>query len=160
MSVDWADIAHEFQPDGGMLLDIHVRPAARDDWQRVLDMIRSRFANVSYRVDGETAALPLRADEIFAVKSRAAPSLGFDLNGVSFATHFFSPDEIELDLNPDQVRGPDGLLAVAAILEGLAHATGKMASLTPESMPDNTILSYDPHSSRLAYHPPAERPDQ
>lgn len=40
--VEWKAVAHEFEWDGS-LRDIYVQQATLEDWQAVLDTIRSRF---------------------------------------------------------------------------------------------------------------------
>jgi hypothetical protein len=56
--------------------------------------------------------------------------------------HFFVPDEIELDIDPREVTGPEELAAVLQFVEQLARATGKDAVLTPESSPEIVLLHY------------------
>ena len=53
---------------------------------------------------------------------------------------FLYPDQIEFDLLPEEVTGPERLAAVASFLRGLAAVAHKPAVLTMENVPDAVIL--------------------
>jgi hypothetical protein len=63
---------------------------------------------------------------------------------VCVACHFFAPDEIEFDIQPREVNGPERLSAVAAFLRELASATRMPALLTMENMQTAVILRAHP----------------
>lgn len=152
----WEAVAEDFRADGG-LRDIYVLDATLADWQAALDHVRAAYSPIRFTVDGEAAALPVSVAEIFPVAERAALSLMFDVGGVGVACHFFAPDEIEFDIQPREVNGPERLSTVAAFLRELASATRKPALLTMENMQTAVILRADPATGRVIWVPPPGR---
>jgi hypothetical protein len=152
--VEWATVAEDFEPDGS-LRDIYVHETSGDDWQRVLEHLKARYSPLRFMIDSEDAPLPSTVGDIFAIHKRAAPSLGFSVDGVLVACHFFTEDEIEFDIAPQDVRGPAQLAAIQAFMIELGRLTSRVVSLTPESMPHLPILEFDPRAETFRYVPPA-----
>ena len=151
--MDWTSVAHEFVPDGS-LRDLYVINTDLSDWQRVLDFLRASASEIAYTVDRSSAELPVRVEAIFAELQRERnPRLRFDVAGVPLVCHFFTADEIEFDMRPEDVPGPDHLTALLEFMRTLGNLTGKMVLLTPESGQQSPIFRFDPSTKRLAYLP-------
>ena len=156
--IEWDAVAHEFEWDGS-LRDIYVRGATVADWQTVLDTVRVRYSPLTFVAGGTPAVLPARAADVFPLWSGDAPPvLGFSVGGVQLVCHFFTTDEIEFDLDPREVTGPERLGSVLAFLGDLARLTGKGAVLTPENVADEPIFRADPATGSVKYVPPPSRP--
>ena len=154
--VQWRTVAADFEPEPpGALRDIYVHDATPADWQAALDYVRATCASLEVTVDGEPAALPAAVAEVFPLGERAPTLLTFDVGGIGVACHFFAPTEIEFDLRPEAVTGPERLAAVVAFLRGLALAVRKPAVLTMENSPESVILRADPVTGRVSWSPPA-----
>jgi hypothetical protein len=153
--VEWRSVAEDLKADGA-LRDIYVHDATLADWQVALDRVRVLYAPLEFRVDGHQADLPAQVAEIFPIRERASPSLSFDLSGIDVACHFFTQEEIEFDLRPEEVTGPERLAAVVSFLRELATAVGKPAVLTMESVPGAVILRADPVSGTVVWVPPPD----
>lgn len=153
----WETAAQDFRADGG-LRDIYVLDATPADWQAAFDHLRATYHPVRFTIDGEPATPPSSVAEIFPIWERAAPALHFEVGGVEVACHFFVADEIEFDLWPQDVTGPERLVAVAAFIRELASAVGKPAVLTMENMREAVILQADPATKRVVWLPPSDAP--
>lgn len=64
----------------------------------------------------------------------SSPLLYFRVAGVGLACHFFSEDEIELDLVPNSVETPAHIEGVRGFMQGLADALGREVLLTSENV--------------------------
>ena len=153
--VEWRTLTEDFKPDGA-LRDIYVRDATLADWQATLDHIRERYAPLEFNVDGHPADLPRQVAEIFPIREQAAPRLNFDVGGIDVACHFFGTEQIEFDLQPAEMTGPERLAAIVSFLGELATVVGKPALLTMENMPGEVILRADPTSGTVVRVPPSD----
>jgi len=66
------------------------------------------------------------------------------VDGIGVTCHFFAAEQIEFDLRPEEVTGPERLAAVVSFLSRLATVVGKPALLTMENMPEEGFLRSDP----------------
>jgi hypothetical protein len=156
--IDWNAVAHEFEWDGS-LRDVYVLDATLADWQAVLDAIAARYLPLRFLTGETPAELPAHVTEAFSFWSgEAPPFLGFSVDGVTFACHFFATDAIEFDFDPRDVSGPESLASVLAFLGELARLTGRTAVLTPENLSDAPIFRADPMTDSVEYVPPPSRP--
>jgi len=65
--------------------------------------------------------------------------------------HFFGADEVELDLDPQEVRSAaDGEL-LERLLTQMGRATSQEVILTPENQRDSAIARYDPAGDRVTW---------
>jgi hypothetical protein len=150
--IEWSVVADAFQPDGA-LRDIYVQGATLAEWQAALELLRANYAPLQFTIDRQPAELPAEVSQIFPIWERASPLMNFDVGGIDVACHFFTPDEIEFDLQPEDVTGPERLAAVASFLRDLALAVQKPAILTMESMPEAIVLGADPMTGLVSAHP-------
>lgn len=79
----------------------------------------------------------------------------FRTGGILVVFHFFTPEEIECDIDPREVSGQASLDALLGFKRRLGDLTRKPAALTPENVPDEPIISYDPESSSFLSRIPA-----
>ncbi len=150
----WDEAAPDFARDGS-LRDIYVLGTTVEDWERALGAVRERYAPLRFTAGGEPAALPERAADIFPLREHGtAPLLSFEVGGTLVTCHFFTPEEIEFNIDPGDVTGQDRLEAIADFLRRLAGVVGRPALLTPENLPQSPILRADPNSDRVAFLPP------
>jgi hypothetical protein len=141
--MDWNQVAADFERDGATR-DIYVLDATTDDWNRVVEALRKRRPPPAFFVDGEPAALPARVEDIMAIRPDASPFMRIDLEGLSLNCHFFDDEEIEFDLDPTDIDGPERLTALVGFMTVLADATGKPALLTHENLREAVIVGCPP----------------
>ena len=120
----------------GPVRDIYVLDTTSDDWQRLLDHLRTSHHRLDFRVGGEPAPLPPRPAEIFAHNAKpdvATADLHVDLGGYQIATFFWEAGNIEFTLFPELIDTEQRYQALMAFLVELATVTGKPAILTTET---------------------------
>jgi hypothetical protein len=122
----------------GSLRDIYVLNADPGDWDALLALAQAYPHE--YTRDGVSASLP-SLTSIFHDRDHSH-LLSVLAGNVRINCHFFLSDEIELDIDPREVTGPEEHAAVLQFVEQLARATGKDAVLTPESTHEIVLLHY------------------
>jgi hypothetical protein len=142
--IDLATLADDLAPDG-TLRHIYVFGTDLKDWDRVLAHIAKSYTTVEYWLDRTRYSSLPRAEAIFAIQQHFSSLLRVTLNGVIFQCHFFTPDEIEFDIDPREIDTPERLQALLEFVEGLGQSTGKTVVVTPENSPKWAFLRYDPH---------------
>lgn len=73
--------------------------------------------------------------------------MSIDIGGISANCHFFVTSEIELDLNPKEIKGAAEHKSVLLFMAGIAESIGKPILLTPENDQNAPYLSYEPSRS-------------
>jgi carbon-monoxide dehydrogenase small subunit len=124
---DWKKI---FEPDHGTLLDVWVLNGNPADWQALLDWACQKY-QTTYLEDGTETTLP-SFGTIFERAQTVTPLLRIDLGGISVNAHFFSTDEIELDVLPENVDSEAKATAVFKLMTGMARLLRKQVVLTAE----------------------------
>jgi hypothetical protein len=143
-SPQWNEVRTAWEVDGTWR-DIYIHSTQEADWQRVLDLIRSRWS-FAYSEGGERVQMPKFVDEIFGeTPSENASFLTINpANGIRINCHFFTPEEIEFDLDPREVQDQSTLDVVADFVQAIAHITDKLAIVCYENMPDTRFMWFDP----------------
>lgn len=151
--VDWAQIASDFKWDGS-LREIRVPGTSVADWQHFLDALRRIAPSFTFTIDKEAADLPILAEEALACRQTASPLLSFQAGDVRLNCHFFSADEIELDLDPRDVTGDIQLAALADLMGWMADTIGRLVVLTSENLPAAVIAGRSPGALEAVWWPP------
>ena len=124
----------------GSLRDVYVLYASARDWTTFLAFARRfRFAYSHY---GEPRTVPTAA-QLFSDRDRSH-LLTINLGLVTVNCHFFVESEIELDIDPKEIKGQNEHDQVLDFIEGLANAVAKPVLLTPENGSNIPYLSYEP----------------
>ncbi len=137
--LNWQDVRGEFVFDG-CLLDIYLFETDWADWEHLLNGLRTSDFCLSYFLDGKPAASPTDARQAFADREAFATCLSVGFGGVIANTFFFTPLEIEFDIDPREITGQDKLDALIGFMSWLAARIGKEAVLTPENCPESIIF--------------------
>lgn len=153
--MDWAKVAAELGWDGS-LRDLYVFETSECDWNTFLSSLSSWPYEASFLVDGEPSALPDTAAAAFMIGERAAPLLRVKVSGITVCSHFFTPDEMEFDIDPRQVSEPAGLSALSEFICRLGHLLERPIVLTHENQPDQVIARYLPGTGEFVYPSPDE----
>ena len=129
-----------WEPDGS-LRDVYVLRTSLADWEVFLAFVSSY--PYTHAVDGERCPMPSAA-HIFGSPSSSSHLLRVSLGQVTVNCHFFTESELELDIEPREVRGAEEHAQVMRFVEQLAMAIGKPALITPEGGATVPFLSFDP----------------
>jgi hypothetical protein len=146
--ISWDTCRQDFEWDGSWR-DIYVTPATLDDWKAIFPLLRSQ-PDVEFMCESGAVSVPASLDESFFGDAR--PTLRFRVGGVLVVFHFFTPEEIECDIDPREITGQASLDAVLALMRQFGDLTHKRTVLTPENDSDHPIISYDPESREFEYH--------
>lgn len=133
----------------GSLRDIYVAPASLDDWRTIYPLLRSQ-SDIEFVTGAGVRDIPETLDGSFFADVR--PTLRFRIGGVLVVFHFFTPDEIECDIDPREVTCQAQLDSLLAFVRQIGDLTHKQAVLTPENLREEPIISYDPKTKTLKYH--------
>ncbi len=133
---------YAFEPDG-MLRDIYVFDTDVRDWQRVIDYLRARPYSLAFTAGDQFLPLP-DAARIFELQVELTCSLSVDRQGMNLMCHFFTTEQIELDLDPRDYADGRHIDELLAFMRGLGEVVDKPVILTPESSPRYPLLRFDP----------------
>ncbi len=141
----------DWEPDGGALRDVYIHSTNLTDWQRVVDVVRLRWPS-SYAEDSEPAAMPTSVAEIFRRSERLSPSWAVrPTPEIRINCFFFTPDEIEFDLDPSEINGQQEFDVVVDFIRAIAQVTGKPGIVCYENSPAaTTFLRFDPSTGAFA----------
>ena len=146
---DWAHCREAFHWDGS-LRDIYILGTVEGDWESFLSFVKSRGFALRYERDGKHWELPNRAAAALADRS-CAHNLIVTVASVTFHCHFFTPDEIELDLDPREVTSQGSLETVLSFMSDFGSHLSKDVILTEESSPEHIWFRYSSSDGRLRY---------
>ena len=137
----------------GSLRDVYLSNTSQDDWDAFLTVVTQYPSE--YLFDGEVKGMP---NLVAIFENREGTHLlRITVGAAQINCHFFTPEEIELDVDPRQVESQETHAAVLSFVEAVAAATGKLATITPENSPESPILSYEPEGERWRFHGPKQR---
>jgi hypothetical protein len=156
--VTLAEHAAAFE-EHGPVRDIYVLDTTSDDWQRLLDHLRTSHHRLDFRVGGQPAPLPPRPAEIFAHNAKPdvlTADLHVDLGGYQIVTFFWDAENIEFTLFPELIDTEQRYQALMAFPVELATVTGKPAILTTEPTQPRGLRPWfvvNPDDPQLTFNP-------
>ena len=149
----WETFAGEFYRDGSFR-DIYVFETTAEDWSRLGSFLVAEKYKIRFSGAWSNASFPDDVGQLFPSGPESALTvLTIDVSGVLVNCHFFSQEEIELDLDPAEVDGPSKLDAIFCLMRGLANALGKEVLLTPENMREIAIFRCGPQTAVVEHTP-------
>jgi hypothetical protein len=134
----------------GSYRDVYIQGTSMTDWE-VLFAVGKDYGHRYWR-DGVEQAVPQVA-RVFEDREHSH-LLSLYADSVRLNIHFFTPDEIELDIDPREILGPNEHYAVLQLLERLSTATNKKLSVTAENSEDLVFLTYEPATKTWSTHAP------
>jgi hypothetical protein len=132
----------------GSLRDAYVFSTAPADWDALL--LQAQAYPHEYTHDGVSRQLPA-ATTLFQDREHSH-LLSVLAGSVRINCHFFTEEEIELDIDPKEIKGPTEHLAVLQFFEQLAQAIGKDTVVTLENSPEIALLHYHQASHTWRVH--------
>ena len=143
----WERARAALAPDGG-LFDIVVADTRLGEWDEMLAALAAWGYPLRWSVDGEKHAGFSSAQEAFNCTREAAVLLAFDLAGILVHAHFFSEEEIELDIDPREIR-ESNIDALTEFMARLGELLQRRVSLAHEGAHAYELLAYDPLSGQI-----------
>jgi hypothetical protein len=143
MGLNWQDIAAHFSPDG-TLRDIYVFQTSMEDWESVWTLLARSRDHLTFSVDGVPSEPPTTAAEVFATGAKHSVLAAYAESGFTVNCHFFTQSEIEFDIDPREIGGPDAGEAIARFIAAIGEVTSKPVVLTEENDRSMVIACFDP----------------
>ena len=140
--------AFDFHAEG-LLRDIYVFNTSEADWQMVIDDLRSNTAYpIRFLLDQKPQPLPHEVKAIFHLTQDHAVLLRIDEGQLNLHCYFFTPDQIEFDLDPRDIQNDDRLVRLLDFIHHIGNLLQKPVVLTPESVETIHYLSFDPKTGK------------
>ncbi len=146
--MDWDECKAAFYADGS-LRDIYVHNTMAADWGKFLKYVSS--LKTSCFRDGKPDQLPTQVPEIFKKSGISSLLLVIELGKVKLNCHFFTVDEIELDIDPKEVTSQQELDAVIDVLVGIGRSLSKDVFLTDENLPESIWFRYSAATGMVTF---------
>jgi hypothetical protein len=137
-------IIHDVFYIDGSLRDIYVLGTSEHDWQALLTYLRVSPYPWEYSLDDEVRPLPEHAADILALREQHSPLLQIDQPRLGLNCHFFSPEEIEFDLDPKDFRTKQDVSYLLDFLRTIGRVLNKSIILTGENDARGPLFRYDP----------------
>jgi len=139
-ATDWRSIAPRFAWDGS-LRDIVVRDCTADDWESLFKAL--------IKLNGVRLVLPASGADFWAdpgaIFSRfAGKPIFLSRNHINLKCDLVSPELIEFDLDPREIKGQSDLDALLFIMNATSSILGKPVFLTEEGAHADVIIRVDP----------------
>lgn len=133
----------------GSLRDIYVHDTTATHWER-FDRLLIQY-KCTYSFDGKIAIFPGSCSALISREGSHLLSIVLD-GAVDICCHFFSREQLELDISPGEVTGPLQHDQVLSFVEHLAGALGLAADITPEDTAREPTLTYSPETKSWRLH--------
>lgn len=149
-SLPWELVSREFAFDGSWR-DIIILHTDLADWQVALNVLRSANYKLVYYRNDQPSELPSGVCDTFPLPGECDRRLSIWFAGVLANSHFFTPDEIEFDIDPREITGQQQLDALFEFMKCLADAVGKPVALTAENCSEISIFRIQPDQATIEY---------
>ena len=136
----WRRLKHEFTWDGS-LRDLYVERTDLEHWQALLEFLRERQYSVSYQRGGQNEPVPVAAADVFADREKTHV-LSITVDGILLNSHFFSPEEIELDIDPREIHDNSRFATLCHFMCELSKCLRRDILLTHENLKGAQILVF------------------
>ena len=133
--MDWNRIQEEILYWDGSWRDIYFQGTNSQNWDKFLDFIGK--SNLKYELTlGDAVSEILPYSEIKEYESKM---LRIWVDDIILACHFFCDEEIEMDIDPREVKNIESWNKLINVLKNLSRYIGIKGKLTPENM-DSIVL--------------------
>jgi len=151
--VTWAECRDDFVPEGS-LRDIYILDGSLAAWNALLNIARA--CDAGFFIDGEEAPLPEDAAHALTARKSASVLLSLDWQGLVLNAHFFTEEEVELDLDPKEVTDQRSLDNLCSFLAKLSEMTNQEVIVTHQASL-RAFLRVSPSGEVVFEPPPAAR---
>jgi hypothetical protein len=140
-AIDWQRLREELQPDGS-LRDIYVNGTNEQHWERfLLALQRSPYRwrlkhgerSIARLLSHFSEAAKLRESDPVLLHIELSPTL-------VLACHFFTAEQIELDVVPNDLQSPHAVGILIDFMKWLARVVSRPVVLTHDNPPEHVIL--------------------
>ncbi|MBA2811260.1 hypothetical protein E0500_028635 [Streptomyces sp. KM273126] len=146
----WDDVKNFFEPDlMGSLPDVRVPDTSVEDWQAVLDLVRSQGWSYEYSEDGVAVRLPRAADMLARSEGADALLRVRPVPGFLVIFRAYEGGWIDFDVDLRELQDQMGVDVLCRLLRAIGRRLGKPVLVTPESDPLHPVLGFDVAADRV-----------
>ncbi len=145
----WEEISKLCNEDG-LVCDIVIRNSSLNDWNLFCNYIRNN-SNYKFLINGIESEMPIRIDNFF-FENGVSHHLMI-IEGVSvFECLFLKDDEIELTLQPANIKTLDNVIHFFSFIESLGYLFHKLIYVVVEGS-QNPQIVFNPDEKSIVYGP-------
>lgn len=137
MTNNWEEIKWIFEPDG-TLRDIYVENVDIEDWKNLIDYLNANHI-LKYGPSDENQIIN-KIDKHYLIQLLTDVTGKLELKTVAIIiddiiinTHFFTVDEIEFDIEPEEINSVDNYEKVLSFMNEISRILNKQLILTGEN---------------------------
>lgn len=148
--IEFERCREEFVFDGSWR-DLYIFDTTIDDWNAIAKILTTY--KHEYFVDSDPDKLPTVFSPNFFVDRQYSCVLKTYFQSLQVNCHFFVVDEIELDIDPREIKDQGSFNELMALMRLMGERVDKDVVLTPENAEEIAILRYNARTRLLEYHP-------
>ena len=134
----------------GSLRDIYVFNVNLTDWQKFLDWILTSTWDIVFYNDGYVTDYNEKdVVQFFQEKENHRIIMAIKTKNVIINCHFFSEDEIEVDIDPKEVKSKTEAYTVFEFMKDLSRLLNKQSILSRENSPDYPLVRVNPDGTLI-----------
>lgn len=146
----WDTCRRDFEPDGA-LRDIYVQDTTVEHWCSLYNVLRATY-RIEYSIDSTPQPLPASADEALEARSTSSPMVCFRIGSAMVNCHFFTTNEIEMDIDPREIASQTALDELLGFLRLVGDTLGRPVILSYENDEEHPFITYEPSRREFHYH--------
>lgn len=138
-SNDWHKIKEEIYYSDGSWRDIYVFGTTKDDWGRWIDLINQKYTVEFYNGQTQKTEAAINKEVVFDYWDRKTDLLNgaaVTVGNISVKCHFFTPTEIENDIDPKEIATLADHNQIISYLVDVSSTLNKTVVLTAENQRD------------------------
>jgi hypothetical protein len=140
LPLTWEQTKRGFEWDGS-LRDITINNCNISDWKRIVSLLE-KFEHYSVHPNIGNNNIIDKLDYIFS--GDLFYYITAKCNNINLKCDIVSPDVVEFDLDPREIRSEQDFHDLIKFMRSLALATNKSVILTEEGMPSEVIIEIEP----------------
>ncbi|MFH6987668.1 hypothetical protein ACHRVW_07975 [Flavobacterium collinsii] len=147
MITNWNEIKWIFETDGS-LRDIYIKNTKIEDWEILINYLNINHIlqygppgknKETYKIDLEYV-IHYFNDETGELETKIASII---IDDIIINLHFFSVDEIELDIDPKEIYSFDNYRKILGFMNQLSELLDKPVTLTGENQSESPLINVD-----------------
>jgi hypothetical protein len=144
----WDDVKDLFDPElMGSLPDLWVPDTSARDWQSFVELVLER--GWQHRYTDDDAVVPLPSAHTALSRSGLSQLRVWPSEGVLAVFRFYSPDEIDFDVDLSELQGQERLDILCGFLTAIGRRLSKPVLMHPEGTRDHPVLGFDVRADRV-----------
>lgn len=143
MNTNWHEIKEQIYFEDGSFRDIYAFDISLEEWERWVDFVNQNYeVEFVYReTEQRTSSIDFSAVKKFwAGKDEFGNSATVKIGELNINCHFFSSDEFENDVLPEEFKSLDDHTILTDYLQELSTIFKKKVFLTLENSPEFVLL--------------------